>query len=134
MMPTLERYIAPAQAPRISTSQIHAVAMRRFNALMARAAQHQHTAASRPGDARNLTLGSAIDTIADEGATMAATYVDLCDIAGDVARSSAITAAWTEAAKTLNGQSLECRTAALTPWAGHGKATQAHAAQSKVAS
>lgn len=110
----------------IQAADIQALAHRRIAALIDRAASHRQQAAARPGDPRNATLASMIDTLADEGASTTAAFCDVLDLAGALADSAQLTATWRATASTLHGLALECRMDSFRLWA-LGPAAAQHA-------
>lgn len=98
------------------TTDILTLALRSIAAKVTLAAGYQRQALARRGDVRNLTLGTMVDKLADEGAIAAETFAQVLDLAGAHEASAQVTQGWGAAARTLHGLGLECRMASMQTW------------------
>ena len=100
----------------IPTAAVLDLALRTMQQQQGRARRYVGQAVARRGDMRNLTLGSMADTVADEGASMAAAFSQVLELGGDNAASQQVTAAWADTARAITAAGLECRMAAMHTW------------------
>lgn len=113
----------------ITPNQIQAYAAQRLAALRRRGAEHLQQAQARRGDVRNLTLGSMVDTLADEANGLARTAADLCSLAGSQSAAAAILSDLASTEQTLMQQGLDCRMASTQPWPPAVRAIHAQVTQ-----